>query len=98
MLIANRIIPFIGAIFSIILISGVYTTAFPLLWLICNRLFVDEKSNRFRVGAIVLTLIAFFLSRFPFAVLVNVLCTIILLVFCIFKKRLSNREAYRDPK
>lgn len=98
LVIANRILPFIGAIFSIILISGVYTTAVPLLWLSCNRLFVDEKSNRFRVGAIVLTLIAFFLSRFPFAVLVNVLCTIIFLVFCIFKKRLSNREAYRDPK
>lgn len=52
LVIANRILPFIGAIFSIILISGVYTTAVPLLWLSRNRLFVDEKSNRFRVGAI----------------------------------------------
>ena len=103
LVIANQILPFIGTVFSIILIGGVYTTAVPMLWLSCNRLFADEKSKRFKLGAVVLTLIAFFLSRFPFAVLVNVLYTItgylgILLVFCIFKKRLSNREAYQDPK
>lgn len=97
LVIANQILPFIGAIFSIILIGGVYTTAVPMLWLSCNRFFADEKSKGFRWSAIILTLIAFVLSRFPFAVLVNILYTItgylgIILVFCIFKKRIIKKS------
>ncbi len=97
LVIANQILPFIGAIFAIILIGGVYTTAVPMLWLSCNRLFEDEKSKQFRICAVVLTVVAFILSRFPFAILVNVLYTItgylgILLVFCIFKKQITNHK------
>lgn len=92
---ANKIFPPLGMIFSIILIIGVYTTAVPMLWLSCNRITADEKSKKFKIATIVLTVIALIASRFPFANLVNLIYPFtgylgVFLLICILVKRLRK--------
>jgi uncharacterized membrane protein YkvI len=70
--VANLLIPGAGIIFSIVLYAGIYTTAVPMLWSSCNKISSDEKGLKFRLSVIILTLIAFFGGRLPFATLVNI--------------------------
>ncbi|MFA6808180.1 MAG: hypothetical protein WCR27_04235 [Eubacteriales bacterium] len=96
--IANKISPVLGMLFSIILICGVYNTAVLMLWLSCNRIFQDEKSKKFRISAVVLAIIAFVASKFPFATLVNLIYPFtgylgIFLLICILVKRLRKKAS-----
>ena len=96
--IANKLFPPLGMMFSIILISGIFSTAVPMLWLSCNRISPDENSKKFKVSAIVLTAIALVASKFPFATLVNLIYPMtgylgIFLLICILVKRLRKEES-----
>lgn len=96
--IANQISPLLGMIFSIMLISGIFATAVPMLWLSSNRISPDEKSKKFKISAIVLTAIALVASKFPFATLVNLIYPLtgylgIFLLICILAKRLRKKES-----
>lgn len=95
---ANQIFPLLGMVFSIILICGIYTTAVPMLWLSCNRIDPEETSKKFKISAVVLTVIAFVASKFPFATLVNLIYPVtgylgIFLLICILVKRLRKKES-----
>ena len=89
--------PAIGILFSIILFAGIYTTAVPMLWLSCNRLVSDEKDKKFKILALILTIIAFIGGQFSFSALVNSLYPIsgyfgIILMLCILKTQLKKKE------
>jgi uncharacterized membrane protein YkvI len=71
--IARQMFSGVGIIFSLILFAGIYTTAVPMLWLSSNVLETNEKTKKFKTTAIVLTIVAFVGSQFPFSRLVNVL-------------------------
>lgn len=95
--IADKMFPAIGVIFSFILFAGIYTTAVPMLWLSCNRLVPNEKDKRFKILALILTIIAFIGGQFSFSALVNALYPIsgyfgIILMLCILKTQLKNRK------
>lgn len=98
--IADKMFPAVGTIFSFILFGGIYTTAVPMLWLSCNRIYTDEKSKNFKILAVILTIIAFIGSRFKFATLVNIFYPIsgylgVLLLLCIVKKQLIKLKKER---
>lgn len=95
--IADKMFPAIGILFSVILFAGIYTTAVPMLWLSCNRLVSDEKDKKFKILALILTIIAFIGGQFSFSALVNSLYPIsgyfgIILMLCILKTQLKKKE------
>jgi uncharacterized membrane protein YkvI len=55
------------------LILGIYTAAFPILWLSSNALYGEEKNKIFILLFLILTILAFVESQFDFATLVNIL-------------------------
>lgn len=69
--IADSVFPKAGLLYSIILYSGIYTTAVPMLWTACNKIAPDDSSVKFKVSASVLALSAYFIGRLPFSVLIN---------------------------
>lgn len=56
--------------FSAILFCGIYTTAAPMLWSVCNRLALDG-TRKFKLIAVILTVLAYFGARLPFNQLVG---------------------------
>lgn len=71
--VADIIFPGFGAIYSVVVIIGIYTTAVPLLWTPIMSITTDEKSNTFRILAIVGTIIALLGGQLNFRVLINII-------------------------
>ena len=69
---AKNIGPIVGIMFSFMLIAGIYTTAVPLLWSVCDS-FSQEKTTKFTLIALFCTVIGFIGSRLPFSMLVNII-------------------------
>lgn len=67
---ADKIGPIIGILFSFILIAGIYTTAVPLLWSVCNS-FAKEGTLKFNLIALICSILAIIGGRIPFSALVN---------------------------
>ena len=88
LVLADKMFPAVGVVFSLVLFGAVFSTAVPMLWLSCNRISTDEKSGKFRTAAVILTMIAFLGGQLPFAKLVNTIYPFtgylgILLILCI---------------
>ena len=80
-----------SAIFAIVVFSGIYTTAVPLLYNPVSR-FAKEGTNQFRVLTVVLALVGLVVGLFlPFKVLVNYIYVLngyvgaVLIIFMIWK-------------
>lgn len=90
--ISKQISNFIGNIFSIILIGGIYTTAAPLLWNVCSSCYI-EKSKEFNTMAVACTILGIVGGMLPFSYLVNFMYPIsgsigvIIIIFLIIKRR-----------
>ncbi len=60
-------------IFSLTVVLGIYTTSVPLLWSVSSRIY-DEKSFKFTIVTIILTIVATLIGlTFPFDLLVNLI-------------------------
>lgn len=66
---ANKISPILGIIFCIVLLCGIYSSAVPMLWALCNS-FSKEKTWKFYILAFIITVFAFCFSKFSFKKLV----------------------------
>ena len=94
---ASNIHPVLSTIFSIIIVAGIYTTAVPLLWSVSSR-FLDEKTIKFKVFTVVLSIIGVFVGlKIPFNKLVNIVYVIngyvgILLLVLMFVKTLKTQN------
>ena len=92
---AEKIGPIVGMMFSLMLIAGIYTTAGPLLWSVCDT-FSKEKTSKFTYTAIFCTVIGFIASRLPFSMLVNIIypisgiCGIIIIISIFIKNTISS--------
>lgn len=88
---SKQISPLIGNIFSLILIGGIYTTAAPLLWSVCNSCY-EEKSKKFNIMTIMCTILGIFGGMLPFSYLVKFMYPIsgsvgVLIILALIKKR-----------
>ena len=63
---AGRISGLAWWFYGLILLFSIYTTAVPLLWSVCKTLHPQEKSIWYRVGTVVMTVIACIGARLPF--------------------------------
>ncbi|MBQ9015564.1 MAG: hypothetical protein IJ109_05525 [Firmicutes bacterium] len=96
---ARRIAYALGAVFSIILIMGIFSSCSAMLWTISEK-FVVQGSRRSYVFAGCTSLCAFLLGLLPFTGLVGVVYTIlgyIGLVFaaCVIRRRLGGKRDLR---
>ena len=94
---ARKIAYVLGAVFSIILIMGIFSSCSAMLWTISEK-FVDQGSRKSYLFAACTSLCAFLLGLLPFAGLVGVVYTIlgyIGLVFaaCVIRRRLLSRSS-----
>lgn len=92
---AKSISPFFGKIFSIVLLCGIFSTAAPNFWTVCDKISKGHE-GKVKIIAIVLSVIAFFCGLFPFEKLVKSLYPCegilgILLFACIFLKQIRKR-------
>lgn len=100
---ADELSHVLGAIFSVVLIAAMYSTAAPMLLMSCSRIAEDEKSKKFRLIAVGLTIVGLIASLFPFSTLVNMIYPFtgylgIILFACIFIKTIKTRKELRREK
>lgn len=67
---ASEISPLLAGFFTVTVMMGIYSTTVPLLWMTCRKTGPDG-SKKFITTAIIMTIAALIVSRFPFATLVN---------------------------
>ena len=98
MTLAAAILPELALVFGVFIVLGVYTTASPLLWVVCAR-FCEENTIGYRGIAISLALIGVFGGSFiPFGQLVNFIYPTVgyagvLLMICMVVKDVRNMRA-----
>lgn len=85
---ADRISPIVGVIFSVVLLSGIFSTAAPMTWTVCDKI-VKEGTAKSKIIAGIIVLAAFFCGQLPFDKLVGIIYPYtgylgILLFVCLF--------------
>ncbi|MEG1411713.1 MAG: hypothetical protein RSD36_17910 [Terrisporobacter sp.] len=92
---AKSISPFFGKVFSVVLLCGIFSTAAPNFWTVCNRL---SKNGSYRptMIAIILSIVSFFCGLLPFEKLVEYVYPYtglfgVILFVCIFYKQMRKR-------
>ena len=93
---ARRIAYVLGAVFSVILIMGIFSSCSAMLWTISEK-FVRQGSAKATLFAAAICLAAFLFGLFPFSDLVGLIYTIlgyVGLIFagCVIARRLRNRS------
>ncbi len=68
---ANNIHPALAGIFVFILLAGIYSTAIPLLWVVCRRV-ATEHTRRYNLTCAGAVAAAVILSHLPFTDLVGI--------------------------
>ncbi|MEG0575857.1 MAG: hypothetical protein RR495_05685 [Anaerovoracaceae bacterium] len=94
---AKNISPAFGVIFSILLICGIFSTAAPMFWTVCNKV-TKEGTTKSKVIALVLIILAFVLGQFPFGQLVGIIYPYtgylgMLLFVCLLYKQATKKKS-----
>jgi uncharacterized membrane protein YkvI len=71
--VAAKVSPLFGQIFAVMLILGIYTTAVPMMFTACNKVSEDDKSNKFRIAAIITAIVGFFGGQLSFSTMVGII-------------------------
>lgn len=105
---AKDISPVLGALFSVVLLCGIFSTAAPMMWTVCSKL-APVGTKKSIIIAAVLTAAAFGLGQLPFGTLVGFIYPYtgylgILLLVCLAGQRIrgsirkSNMKASLDEE
>lgn len=92
---AKSISPLFGKIFSVILLCGIFSTAAPNFWIVCDKISQKRKYSSKSI-AIVIAIVAFIGGLLPFEKLVGNVYPVtgllgVILFICIFLKQVSKR-------
>ncbi|WP_455538959.1 YkvI family membrane protein [Terrisporobacter sp.] len=92
---AKSISPLFGRIFSIILLCGIFSTAAPDFWIVCNKISKIGRYNE-KIIAIIISILAFFGGLFSFEKLVSNIYPLtgilgVFLFICILLKQISKK-------
>lgn len=92
---AKSISPLLGKVFSLVLLGGIFSTAAPNFWTVCNKISENVKINP-KLIAIFVAVIAFMGGLLPFEKLVGNVYPLtgflgIVLFVCILTKQISKR-------
>jgi len=67
---AEMISPTLGFMFSLILLSEIYSTAAPMLWVVVNK-FSKEGTSKNKILVVLFSIFAFFGGQLPFGLLIG---------------------------
>ncbi len=92
---ADTISPLIGKLFSVVLICGIFSTAAPMTWTVCNKI-TAEGTKKSKLVAAVIVVAAFFCGQLPFGTLVGIIYPYtgylgILFMICLAGHEIKNR-------
>lgn len=99
--VAASISPIFGDIFSLLLMLGIYTTAVPMLYTVCNKISSDSKSKSYRITAVVTAIVSIFGGQLSFSTMISIIYPISgyagLVIFAgmIFTKYIKKKK-YED--
>lgn len=93
---AEWILPGAGLFFTAVMFAGIYTTAVPMLWTVCNKLAPRERSLRFRTVAVAAAVAAYIWGGADFSFLVGTVYPYIgyfglAVMVCMGKKNIGKR-------
>jgi len=72
LVLAKLLGPVTSGTIVIMIFLSIYTTAAPMMWGFCAKIFKDEKTNKFRIGVLALTVVGMIVAYFfPLATLIN---------------------------
>lgn len=71
--VAAQIHPVFGKLFAVMLLLGIYTTAAPMLFAVCNKISSDSKSKAYRITAVFTGIISIFGGQLSFSIMINIL-------------------------
>jgi uncharacterized membrane protein YkvI len=76
LVLASSLGPWVGALISVMILAGIYTTAIPLLWTVSARFF-DDKTKKFKYLTISLAAVGTIIGLvLPFSQMVNIVYVI----------------------
>ncbi|MCC3864463.1 hypothetical protein K0040_09050 [Terrisporobacter petrolearius] len=92
---AKSISPIFGRIFSVVLLCGIFSTAAPNFWTVCDKVSKEGKYNA-NIIALIISMLAFLFGLFPFEKLVGNVYPFtgilgVVLFICICLKQISKR-------
>lgn len=95
---AQKISTTIGAMFSVILLLGIFSSCSTMMWMVCGRFYRDDvrKNRRF---AVIVAICVFLMSLFPFARLLGVFYPLIgylglLFVGCVIYRKVKDSRRF----
>ena len=93
---ARQISYVLGALFSVFLILGIFSSASAMMWMTCDK-FVEQGTRKGNIFSAVVAIITFILGLFPFADLIGTIYTIsgyvgLILIGCIIYKVLRKKS------
>ena len=99
---ADNISPIVGVLFSVVLILGIFSTAAPMTWTVCDRI-VKEGTTKSKIVAAVVVLLAFIGGQLPFGTLVGIIYPYtgylgILLFICLAIYQIRNKSNKKEAK
>ena len=91
--------PAVRTLFMVVIVMAIYTTACPMAWGFCGKIAKDEKSTKYRVCILALTIVGMVCSYlFPLSTLINFMYGIsgyvgaVVSVGMIISKRKSKKD------
>ncbi len=99
--VAASISPVFGDIYSVLLLLGIYTTAVPMMYTVCNKISSDSKSKAYKITAIVTAVASIFYGQLSFSTLISIIypisgyAGIVIFAGMIYTKYIKKRK-YED--
>ena len=99
--VAASISPVFGDIFSILLMLGIYTTAVPMLYTVCNKISSDSSSKAYKITAVVTAIVSIFGGQLSFSTMISIIypisgyAGIIIFIGMIYTKYIKKKK-YED--
>lgn len=71
--VATSISPVFSNIFAVLFMMGIFTTAVPMLYTVCNKVSSDSKSKSYRIAAVVTAVVSIFGGQLSFSTLISII-------------------------
>lgn len=99
--VADSISPVFGAVFSVLLLLGIYTTAVPMMYTVCNKISSDSHSKAYKITAIVTAIVSIFGGQLSFSTMISIIYPIsgyagIVIFIGILYTKYIKKKKYED--
>lgn len=99
--VADSISPVFGAVFSVLLLLGIYTTAVPMMYTVCNKISSDSHSKAYKITAIITAIVSIFGGQLSFSTMISIIYPIsgyagIVIFIGILYTKYIKKKKYED--